>query len=178
MLQKPCHACRKGCRGGHGTAPWGAAEGWEINLTGNTVCDHMQSFPIFPISLLHEERRHQELQKMPRHCLKCSYTMGREEVLYRELLLTWDLFFIKSRWYLGKLLLRNSRCYSAYSDPTQSKSAVRKDKGVFIGTTAAWTSEIEICLQVLKMHNRCLLQKQQRKIVFYNGWREMEMASC
>lgn len=155
-----------------------AAEGWETNVTGNMVYDHIWSFPIFPISSLHEERRHQELQKMPRHCLNHSYIKGTEEVLYKELLLTWNLLFIKLRWYLSKLLLRNTRCCSAYSDPTQSKSAVRKDKGVFIGTTAVWTSETEVFLQVLKTHNRCLLQKQQRKIVFYNGWGEMKMASC
>lgn len=70
--------------------------------------------------------------KMLRCCLNHPYTKRREKLLGKELLLTWDLLFIKLRWYLSKLLLRNSKCCSSCADPTQSNSLVSEDKGVFI----------------------------------------------
>lgn len=68
---------------------------WDIALIRSMVCDHILCFPFFLISSLHEERRHEELLKMPRHYLSHPYPKHRE-LLYKELLLKASLILYKT----------------------------------------------------------------------------------
>lgn len=147
-----------------------AAEEWEINLTRKTSITFC-NFPPSSLSSCSFRNGYTKSSKDVETLFKPFLHKVLTESIWQRVVINVRLTFCKTM----VVSQHNSKCCSACADPTRVQLLKMK---VLTLKQLKREPVRDIFLQVLRTHNRCLLQKQWRKNAFYFGNKEMEMASC